>query len=87
MIRLVEPSDESWVDTAQRRVRIQVVLLKLLLEVVLDEHGKAMLQEGAHITTIRAMTVANGEKVAVLQAHNVWVCDVGILIHLVGVVC
>ena len=31
------------------------------------------------------MTIANREEVAMLQTHNVWVSNVGILVDLVGV--
>ena len=45
-----------------------------------------MLQERTDISSIGAVTIADGEEVAVLQTHDVWVGHVGILVDLVGVV-
>ena len=44
-----------------------------------------MLQERADISSVRAVTVADREEVAVLQAHNVRIGHVRILVDLVGV--
>ena len=53
---------------------------------VLDVHGQTVFKEGADLTPVRPVAIANGEEVAVLEAHNVRVSNVCILIDLVWVV-
>ena len=62
------------------------MISQLLLQVAFYEEWQSMFKEGAHIAPILTMSIANREEMAVLQAHNVGVCDVGILVHLVRVV-
>lgn len=52
----------------------------------LDKHWQSVLEEGANVSAVRAMSIADGEKVAVLQAHDVRVGNIGVLVDFVRVV-
>ena len=86
VVGLLEPVDEGGVHLGEGRVDGEVVLRKLYLQVALDEHGQAMLEEGADVAPVRAVPVAHREEVAVLEAHDVGVGDVGVLVDFVRVV-
>ena len=86
MVGLLEPVDEGRVHLGEGWVDGEVVLRQLHLQVALDEHGQAMLEEGADVAPVRAVSIADREEVAVLETHNVGVGDVGVLVDLVGVV-
>ena len=45
-----------------------------------------MLKETTDFSSVLAVAVADGEEVAVLQAHDVRRGDIGVLVRLVGVV-
>jgi len=44
-----------------------------------------VLQEGADVTTVGAVAVADREEMAVLEAHDVRVRNISVLVHLVWV--
>lgn len=45
-----------------------------------------MFQKAAYFPSVCAVTVANGEEVAVFKPEHVWICYVGILVDLHRVV-
>jgi hypothetical protein len=45
-----------------------------------------MLEQSTDLAAVLAVAIANREEMAVLQAHDVRRCDVGILVSLVGIV-
>ena len=45
-----------------------------------------MFQEGADISTIRTVTVTNWEEMTMLEAHDMRVCNVSVLVDLVRIV-
>ena len=57
-----------------------------MLNIAFDEKWKSVLQKRTHIATIWSVAITDWEKMAVLQAHNVWVSNVCILVNFVGVV-
>ena len=71
---------------AQLWVSLVVVCFQRLGKIGLNEHRQAVLQEGAYVTSVRAMAVAHGEEMAVLEAQDVRVGDIGVLVYLVRVV-
>ena len=58
---------------------------QLDLQVAFNEHWKAVLEERANISAIRAMTVANREEVTVFESHNVRVGNVSVLVYLIRI--
>ena len=87
MVGLCEAGRQSWAYLAERWVLEEIVIGQVQLQVALDKHGQAVFQEGAYFPAIRTMSVTDREEVAVFEAHDVRVGDVGILIHLVRIVC
>ena len=64
----------------------EVIIGQVLLHLVLDMEWKSVLQETTHFPAILAVAIAHRKEVAMLQAHYVRRCDVGILICFVRVV-
>ena len=71
---------------AWRVLFAKVVATKLLLHLVLHVEGQPVLEETADLAAILTVTIADGEEVAMFQAHDVRGRDVRILIRLVRVV-
>ena len=85
VICLLKAIDKRWMHFRKRWIGREVVIGQLDLQVAFNEHWKAVLEERANISTIRAVTVANREEVTVFEAHDVRVGNVGVLVYLVWV--
>ena len=86
MVGLLECIGQSGVNFAKRWVLGQVMLSQLLLQVAFHEERKSMLEEWTHISSIWSVSVTDWEEMAMLQAHDMRVCYIRILVHLIRIV-
>ena len=63
------------------------MISKLQFEIVFHEHRQTVLQKRADLTAIRSMPIAHGEEMTMFESHDVRICNIGVLVHLIGVVC
>ena len=60
--------------------------LKVFLHLAFDVERQAVLHQPTDFTSVLAVAIAHRKEVAVLEPHDVGRCDVGVLIHFVGIV-
>ena len=53
----------------------------------LNVHRQPMLHKGTNFASVATVSIANCEKVALFEAHNVWIRQICILVDFEGIVC
>ena len=86
MVGELETLIKCFLNIVKVWILLYVVAVQLVLEFNLDHLWQSMLQEGAHFSTIGAMSITDREEMAMTKPHDVWVGYVSILVYLVRVV-
>ena len=56
------------------------------LEFILNQDRQSMLEHRADFSSIRAMSITYREEMTMSETHYMWIGDIRILIHFIGVV-
>ena len=86
MVGELETLIQCFLDIVKVWILLYVVAIQLVLEFNFDHLRQSVLQEGAHFSTIGAMSITDREEMTMTKSHDVWVGNVSILVYLVRVV-